>query len=201
MLSRINQRKFSGRMERGANAARGSVTEALESRRLLTTAGVVSNVLVVTGTSGAETIEVTQDSGTSQVSVWSGGSLVSGSPFALASFNSIKVNAGANDDTILIASSGNGWNHGNTAVSKPTELHGEAGLDTIQGSDQADTIYGEGDADEIYAQAGNDTVFGGDGADYIEVQAGNNNALRWRRERQHHRRFRQRRAVGRRLRR
>ena len=50
----------------------------------------------------------------------------------------------------------------------PTELHGEAGADTISGGDGVDLIYGYTGNDTIDAGAGNDVVYGGAGNDVID---------------------------------
>ena len=79
--------------------------EMLESRIApAVTASVVSNVLVVTGDNGANTIKIHLNSGdSSKLDVLDNNSAVTGSPFSVASFTSVSVQAGGNGDTIQIA--------------------------------------------------------------------------------------------------
>jgi Ca2+-binding RTX toxin-like protein len=51
-------------------------------------------------------------------------------------------------------------------------IRGDAGSNTLRGTDADDTIYGEAGGDYLYGNAGNDTVYGGDGNDVLYGGAG-----------------------------
>src|SRR5437868_5185269 len=180
MLSHPFQRFFFGRTSpRRAGAGAGCDVEALEARRLYAvTASVGSFTLLVTGTSGADDIKIYQKSATSEVTVYSGANVVSGSPFAVGSFNFIQIDCGAGDDTVLLGSTAHGTGSGtdpafDTPVSKPATIDGADGNDTISGTDQADTITGGAGADTLNGAAGNDSLTGGGGNDTLNGETAN----------------------------
>lgn len=154
------------------------IVERLEGRLLLTTANVVGTQLVVTGSSLGEVIEIFQKSSTNQVTVRSGFAEVSNSPFSITAFSTIKVNAGSGNDEIWLGSTA--WGTGDiydtsfdVPVSKAAEVHGDAGNDTVYGTDQADTLEGEAGLDTLHGAAGNDTIRGEDDDDDLFGQSGN----------------------------
>jgi Ca2+-binding RTX toxin-like protein len=108
-------------------------------------------MLNISGTAGKDNISVTQlRTHLLQVSVGFNGKTLS--PFAMANFRRIVVYAGAGDDTVKID------------VSRPAEIHGEAGNDTLTGG---------GGYDELFGDDGNDTLNGGGGNDILVGGAGN----------------------------
>jgi len=64
------------------------------------------------------------------------------------SFNSIRVNAGSGNDKITLSG----------AINLPSQLHGEAGHDSLNGGGGADSLYGGEGNDKLYGNAGEDTL-------------------------------------------
>lgn len=84
-----------------------------------------------------------------------------------------------NNDT-LWASQGNplhglGGNDYLIAHVTGSELHGDAGNDSLAGSSGADSLYGGSDDDALYGQGGDDLLDGGAGNDRLEGGTGNDN--------------------------
>ena len=148
--------------------------ESLEARRLFAvTAGVVSNVLVVTGTSSAETITAYQiDAATDQVFIDVNGTGGDLGPFAVNTFNSISMLGGDGNDSLVIDSSVN-HQYGDMYVSKPAQISGEVGDDTLWGGEQGDTLSGGDGNDELHGGFGSDTLYGDSGGDTLYGDAGN----------------------------
>jgi Ca2+-binding RTX toxin-like protein len=155
------------RRRRSATArVEGSVqfAELLECRRLYAvTASISNNVLVINGTPSAEVITVYQiDAATDQVFVDVDDTGSDLGPFAVTNFNSILLNGGDGADLLRVANSVN-RPYGDMDVSMPAEIHGEAGNDSIWGSNQGDTLFGNQGSDELRDFDGNDVAYGGYG--------------------------------------
>ncbi len=120
---------------------------------------VIGGVLTITGDGAANNIQVSRNAaGDYRVRV--DGTI--DQTFAFASVNRILINAGDGNDTVLIAS--------NIAI--PTEVHGEAGNDSLTGGGHGDMLFGEAGNDVILARGGDDILVGGDGDDYLDGGAG-----------------------------
>jgi Ca2+-binding RTX toxin-like protein len=131
----------------------------------------------------ASPVQVTNDSiaiypksSNAKATVYSGGSSLG--EFTVANFTSIRVDAGAGDDTVTVGSTEHGTGSGintafDTVVSKPATLNGEADNDTIYGTDQADMIDGGSGNDWLFGAAGNDTVYGRVGNDKVFGESAN----------------------------
>lgn len=135
--------------------------ESLESRRLLAVA-VNSGVLTITGT-GSDDVYVVSRGG----SVDSPMLVVSennnpGQAFPYNSVNSIVANLGGGNDSITFAAE----------VTKPTQLRGEAGNDTISGGGASDSIEGGAGNDSLFGFPGNDTLRGDAGDDVLDPGIG-----------------------------
>jgi Ca2+-binding RTX toxin-like protein len=140
------------------------VLEALERRRLFAV-NLVSGVLVVTGTTGNDTIDVYKDNGSSNVYVDMNGSTFGPYTPAQISANKVKVVGDDGDDQINLWNTGGGYN-----LQYPGEVYGDDGDDLIQGSKLVsfgDSLFGGYGHDTIDAHDGPDSVFGGYGDDSI----------------------------------
>ena len=113
--------------------------EALEGRDC-PAVNFFNGVLTVTGTSGADTLVVTQSGGTITAQ---------GQSFNAASVTRVVVTGQGGNDVI----------QNNTA--KPANLFGGTGNDTIYGGSATDRIFGGQGADKLYGKLGNDFLFGG----------------------------------------
>jgi Ca2+-binding RTX toxin-like protein len=81
---------------------------------------------------------------------------------SIARISSIEViNAGEGNDIVDLTSN-------NFALAQAVEINGEAGDDTLWGSDGDDTINGGDGNDTIFGGDGNDTLTGGDGNDTFQ---------------------------------
>jgi Ca2+-binding RTX toxin-like protein len=139
----------------------------------------VSNVLVVTGDSNANSIIITQDA------LLSGDEVdidISSPPdgnidysFGIGTFTSIKVLGGDGADTITIGNSINGL--GELPVVRPALIYGEGDNDTIDATDNADTVYGGYGNDNLDGYEGNDLVYGGRGLGDGDDPSGNDTLL------------------------
>lgn len=127
--------------------------EPLEVRDCPATVSFVNGVLTVTGTSGNDTITVSQGAGTI---------VAEGRAFKAAAVKTVVVSGGAGNDTI-IDNSGRG-----------AFLYGGTGNDTIYGNGGDDKIYGGAGNDTLYGGDGNDVVWGGGGQDAVNGGAGSN---------------------------
>jgi Ca2+-binding RTX toxin-like protein len=186
MNSSIFQRIFakSGPDRARANGSGGdgpaivaaALAETLEARRLFAvTASIVSNVLVVTGDSSANSIFISQDALLSGDEVDIDiSSPPDGNPefsYAITLFNSIKVTGGDGADVIRLGNSLNGL--GEVPVVRPALVYGDGDNDIIEGTDNADTIYGGYGNDNLDASNGNDLVYGGRGLGDNDDPSGN----------------------------
>jgi Ca2+-binding RTX toxin-like protein len=139
-----------------------SMIENLESRQLLS-ATLANGVLMVTGTSAADRIEVQKRADKGQLKLELNGRETK---YTLSRVSRIVVNAlGGND---FIEYSGR---DGGLAV--PGVLNGGDGNDTIQGGLGNDMIAGGNGNDRLQGKNGNDSISGGAGNDFIEGGNGN----------------------------
>ncbi len=127
--------------------------EALEHRRVLAagTAVVQNGVLTICGDDAANTIVVAEISGGYFVAA---DFLASNRTFSSGQVNSIRVEGGGGNDTIVA-----------TSISRFITLEGGDGNDRIFGGRGQDLIRGGAGDDLIYGNGGNDTLLGGDGND------------------------------------
>ena len=136
--------------------------ENLESRQLLS-ATLSGGVLTVTGTSGADVIEVQSRSERNQLKLELNGRETR---YALSAVKKIIINGGAGNDWIEYSGREGG-------LKIPGSLSGGDGNDTLQGGRANDVISGGNGNDRIEGKNGNDDLSGGAGDDYI--QGGNGN--------------------------
>jgi hypothetical protein len=154
-----------------APARRRPLLETLEARQMLSVS-VVNGALIITGTSGDDTITVSRDPVTKgQLRVSINGLLngVDG-----VGVNRINISALEGNDLILIDPS-----QGEIAL--PVNIAGGSGNDTMTGGSGADILQGGRGNDVIRGSAGsdlleggvgNDFLYGGDGRDSIDGGAG-----------------------------
>jgi uncharacterized delta-60 repeat protein len=122
-------------------------------------ASVVNGVLTVNGDLAANNIRVSRNSvGNYRVQIDS----AIDQTFAFASVNSVKINAGDGDDTVLIAS----------GINVPTETRGGNGNDNLTGGGHGDILFGEEGNDTLLARGGDDILVGGNGDDYLDGGSG-----------------------------
>ena len=145
-----------------APAPAAPMVEGLEDRRLLS--AVLSNgVLTVTGTAGADRIEMERVS-SDRLRVRENGR---DRTFSYATVQRVVVNALAGDDEIKLEEDDD------EAVNKPSQLSGGDGNDRIEGGPNVDNISGGNGHDRIDGNGGNDTVFAGAGNDEVRGGSGN----------------------------
>ena len=132
--------------------------EPLESRQMMS-ASASHGVLTITGTSGADVISVSQLSN-GNVRVNDNGTMRTFSNFAV---NQVRVNAGSGNDKVTIE----------TSVTRPATIKGQAGNDTLTGSNRADEILGGGGNDNIDGRGGDDVLKGESGNDFVRGGSGN----------------------------
>lgn len=157
-----------------------SLLEALESRQLLSatvTAKLSGHTLHVKGTKGADTIAVSESSGT--LSVTSGGSSIySGDATKI---KAISISGGQGDDNVTIDSSvdvktsiteGNGADTLTSNNGALTNIKVGNGNDDITGGDADFNVLPGSGADTITLGDGNEVVHNGKGADDITVGDG-----------------------------
>jgi Ca2+-binding RTX toxin-like protein len=136
--------------------------EHLETRRHLSASLKDDGALVICGTDGDDTIHVWSPAHhTTRVEVND-----QITDFASESIGSIKVNAGAGDDLVILG-----------RRSANAKLIGGKGNDSLSSGDGNDTLYGgEGD-DYLFGRDGNDRLDGGDGADDLFGGNGENDSV------------------------
>ena len=167
------------RARRTVASAIRPVVDALESRRLLTSAVDGSNVLIVDATAGDDVISFAVDAADLVVTL----NGAEDGRFDLATLAGVQVNAGdGNDDVTLLGLSlpatiiGGDGNDTLVGGSGADTIDGGLGNDSITGSDGAnlltggvgnDTLTGGAVGDTIDGGAGNDSIVGGEGADSL----------------------------------
>ena len=131
--------------------------ELLECRRMFDSASIISGVLVVTGDTTGDSIEVYEEGGYVKVDFEQTlyDSFVPGNIYA----GYVSVDALAGNDIVLI------WGAG-FDLRFPALVYGGDGTDIIDGGTTAYT-------DSLYGGAGNDTIRGNAGSDLLWGDAGN----------------------------
>ena len=126
--------------------------EQLEGRRHLSASLKSDGLLCVGGTEGNDNILIWQPQfRTTRVEV--NGEIAD---FDTAAVTSIKVNAGAGDDLVVLGKR-----------SPNAKLIGGEGNDSLSSGDGNDTLYGGPGDDYLFGRGGNDRIYGGRGADDI----------------------------------
>jgi len=146
------------RTPRGATPA----IENLEDRKLLS-ASLVNGILTVTGTSGADRIELQRRADKGQLKLELNGRETK---FSLSSVKKIVVNALGGNDFIEYSGRDGG-------LATPGLLNGGDGNDTIEGGLGNDTLLGGNGNDRLQGKNGNDSLSGGAGNDFLEGGNGN----------------------------
>jgi Ca2+-binding RTX toxin-like protein len=146
------------REARWAGVAPRIVAEVLEARRMFDSATIVSGVLVVTGDSAADSIDVYESGG----NVWvdfEGTPYNSFTPFDISA-GYVKVDALAGNDTVKIGA----WPT-DYELRFPTLIYGGDGNDSIDASssEYSDSIYGGVGYDTVHGDWGPDLIYGGTG--------------------------------------
>lgn len=150
--------------------------EGLE-RRLFKSATLANGVLTVTGTSGDDHITVSLHPGdNSRLDVDDNGTT---STFNLSDVDKVEVHAGKGNDVVDV-------DQANGAVTKPIEMFGGQGDDSLTGGDGDDSLHGgmghdlmDGDAgdDSLDGGRGHDEMHGGKGDDTLNGDAGDDSMM------------------------
>jgi hypothetical protein len=128
--------------------------ELLESRRLLSTASVVGDVLVVEGTQAADVIQIGA-AGAGRLRV-----LLDGRDAGVfGPVSSIAVDAGEGDDVVALG----------PGVRTPAVIHGGAGDDRLRGGSGPDQVYGDAGDDALITSASRDLMDAGPGSNRLAV--------------------------------
>jgi hypothetical protein len=134
--------------------------EALETRHTPSAAYLSAGMLTVLGTPGANNIQVWQTA--TELHVADGTTFLGKAP--LAAVKNIIVDAGAGNDTIVIAAN----------ITKASYLFGGKGNDTLLGGAGRDHLYGGDGFDVLKGRGGNDNHYGGALTDTIRGGPGIN---------------------------
>jgi len=157
------------------------VAELLEQRRHLSFSSAMNGTtLEITGSSGADYIGVSLNVALDSLYVFDGaGTSV---PYDDDVVTMIKIWAGGGNDTVFINRDAFNGNE----VQEICLIYGEAGNDSIEAGNLADTVYG-GDgldslygfagADKMYGGIGNDKLYGGDSDDLLRGEDGDDSLL------------------------
>ena len=124
------------------------------------TVNLTAGVLTVTGSSQADSINVSVVPG--RVRVVDSGRLIG--QFAAAGVKRVVVEGGLGNDSVVVSA----------ALKTPAFLYGGYGNDRLFGGAGHDQLYGGGDADLLYGRGGNDILFGGSGNDGLNGGPGRN---------------------------
>jgi hypothetical protein len=130
--------------------------ESLEPRWVPTTADLTNGILLISGGSGADTIQVSLTAGLLAISGVS-------RQYDAAQVQRIVVDADAGNDTVTIQAS----------LGTAASIFGGTGDDTLTGGAGADRIYGGLGSDRIDGRRGIDRLFGGGGNDVLAGGPGN----------------------------
>jgi len=150
--------------------------EALESRKLMASANLVGQVLIVRGdVQAGNAINVTNNADGVNIDVSvvytpSGGSQQTFTQsFTKSSVALLKVRGGIRNDSITLGTESNPFNINSriNGVSGADTINGGAATDRIAGGKGNDLINGNGGADRIHGELGSDTLNGGDGNDVL----------------------------------
>ncbi len=123
----------------------------------------VNNRIIIDAGAGDDTIRVTQDATSGDVTVNVNGAERT---FTGADRNNLYIKAGNGNDTIYVSPN----------VTVNLMLDGNAGDDTIYGGGGRDYINGSTGNDRIYGRGGDDVIYGGDGDDFISGGSGDDYA-------------------------
>src|SRR5215208_2155135 len=135
-----------------------SMFDELE-RRFLLSIVIVGEQMRVAGTDGADTIRFTAVEETNTFKVSFNGKL--SGPYALV--RSVRINGGKGNDTISFADAGN-------AIRRAL-IHGDAGNDSLIGSNGLDSIWGDNGNDNIQGRGWGSQLAGGNGRERISAAA------------------------------
>jgi len=148
-----------------ATNAANSTSEFSQAVTCLPTAGTATlsaGTLAVSGTAQNDTILIEPNpNNANQIRVILNGKVVSN--VNKANVQQIAAYGLDGNDTITVS----------TSLSKPTELHGNAGSDRLHGASGSDQLYGEAGNDFLYGNGGWDFLNGGWGNDRLEGAGGN----------------------------
>ena len=178
----LNRRRRQ-RPQGNGSASCGALAEPLEARRLFSVSvfhNTTTNILQITGDANDNVIRVYQLTGSpNQIKVYVQGQTPDSGPYNVnADLTLVKVFAGGGADDVQFGSDTYGYLGslgGQTAVSVPAEIHGDAGNDAnLIGTDSPDTIWGDAGNDTLWGADGNDIMYGGyGGQDQLHGDAGN----------------------------
>lgn len=137
-----------------------SFVEPVESRLCLA-AALSEGVLTVTGTEGADVIEIDlRDDGQLKVEIGT-----AEQRFSYSAVARIVVRALGGNDIVEF--------NARNLIAKPVQVFAGAGNDSVKGTDGRDTIFGGGGNDYLDGRVGADRIFGEGGNDKIEGKGGN----------------------------
>jgi hypothetical protein len=142
----------------GANVANYVLNTRLRPAATEAVARVIDGELRVTGTQGADVLNVTRSGGA--LVVWANGERIG--QFA-EPITTIVLDARGGNDLILLGPN----------VDLAAEIYGGAGNDLITGGGGDDRIYGEDGSDLLLGLSGNDRLDGGAGDDFLFGGLGN----------------------------
>jgi uncharacterized delta-60 repeat protein len=135
-----------------------------------TTVGMFGDILVVSGTSDNDVINIINDGSTIRVN---GVTQIDSNDrlkdldfsIPVTQVNQVWVYGGAGNDTIRIQDE-------KATKLMTTSIQGDQGDDTIYGGRGVDEIYGNAGNDQLFGGVGNDTLYGNEGADRLDGQSG-----------------------------
>ncbi|HEY7117940.1 MAG TPA: calcium-binding protein [Tepidisphaeraceae bacterium] len=158
------------------NGSAAHLLEGLESRRLLSAAGVANGVLTIEGTRRADDVSLAfvtlgpnQRAGV-RVAVNRDVYF-----FRLKGIGSVTINTGQGDDHVDASAFYIRPKAGRSPdpLVLPTSVRAGAGNDSVLGSGSADLLVGGPGNDTLNGQGGNDSLQGGDGDDVLSGSLGN----------------------------
>ncbi len=151
------------RTRRSQKRQTGLKFENLEPKRLL--AGIsfdsAAGVVTVTGTSGADYVQVFQNA--------------SGISVVYHDFESRSFDSGDVNEVVFKAFGGDDWFRNNSSVT--SRAYGHGGDDVLIGGSGPDYLFGGVGDDSILGGDGDDSIFGSDGRDRLNGQNGNDQML------------------------
>jgi hypothetical protein len=151
----------SNRMTSRANVVRRAAIESLEERRMLSSYGLSSGVLTVTGdANAANRLSVDLLSSSAQLMVTCNG----GGMYApVSSVKRIVITGGNGDDTVWV----------NPSINIPCVVQTYNGTDSVATGAAADSIVVGNGNDYVDSRGGNDTIVAGNGHDTLHGDTGN----------------------------
>jgi len=161
-----------------SNESFGNPISVLINNSFTPFAQQVQGTLFVSGTSGSDSIQITDVSGSVHATM----NGVSSGPFT--NVTGIVPNGGAGNDTISAAGipisctlSGAGGDDSITGGAAGDSIKGGAGDDILGGAGGNDTLVGGGGDNSLKGGGGNDILHGGPGNDTLKGGAGNDSVL------------------------